>query len=252
MKKAIFAIIILLTTTAVFGQKKRPEDPGWKAIQGDTLKSFTVWENGKKKHYSAVQTEFKPGKYFYSVNNPDDMRELDSILNKRHPEKKKPVTKKPVTKPTTRNTKIDTAGDVYIGEVNTPGYGYTKEKAIEIIYDFSGPGHGYKDTEIFPLQIATIDHKFKCDTVRIHDTIRIKDTVPVPVFLVDVTDTVPANTIMYKKDSKSDRVYTTSGFALIRGLKTMVQGRPQWADKPQLVGALDNKKRAIKNVIQIL
>jgi hypothetical protein len=78
-----------------------------------------------------------------------------------------------------------------------------------------------------------------------------KDTVYIPVYLVDVTDTLPA-TVMYKKDSKSDRVYTLKGFALVRGFKVFVQGKAQWADKPQIVGALDDKKRLIKNVIQVL
>lgn len=83
------------------------------------------------------------------------------------------------------------------------------------------------------------------------DTIRIRDTVPMPVYLVDVTDTVPA-TVLYKKSEKSDRIYTVKGFALVRGFKVMAQGKPQWADKPQIVGALDDKKRPIKNVIQVL
>lgn len=78
-----------------------------------------------------------------------------------------------------------------------------------------------------------------------------KDTAYVPVYLVDVTDTVSA-TVMYKKDSKSDRVYTLSGFALVRGFKVMMQGKPVWADKPNIIGALDDKKRVIKNVIQVL
>ena len=83
------------------------------------------------------------------------------------------------------------------------------------------------------------------------DTIRIRDTVPMPVYLVDVTDTVPA-TVLYKKSEKSDRIYTVKGFALVRGFKVFVQGKAQWADKPQIVGALYDKKRQVKNVIQIL
>lgn len=77
------------------------------------------------------------------------------------------------------------------------------------------------------------------------------DTVQVPVYLVDVTDTVPAN-LIYKKSGKSDRVYTVKGFALVRGFKVFVNGKAQWADKPQIVGALDDKKRLIKNVIQVI
>ena len=77
------------------------------------------------------------------------------------------------------------------------------------------------------------------------------DTVQVPVYLVDVTDTIPA-TVLYKKSDKSDRIYTVKGFALVRGFKVMVKGQPQWADKPQIIGALDDKKRLIKNVIQVL
>lgn len=83
------------------------------------------------------------------------------------------------------------------------------------------------------------------------DTIRIRDTVPMPVYLVDVTDTIPA-TVLYKKSEKSDRIYTVKGFALVRGFKVFVQGKAQWADKPQIVGALDDKKRLIKNVIQVI
>lgn len=152
--------------------------------------------------------------------------------------------RKPVTKPATAKTKIDKAGDVYIGAY--PGYAH--------VYDFVAPVpyHGYTDVTNFPLKQAAVGHGSPaCDTVYIHDTIRIKDTVNVPIYLVDVTDTLPA-TVMYKKDSKSDRVYTLKGFALVRGFKVMVNGKPQWADKPQVVGALDDKKRLIKNVIQVL
>lgn len=126
------------------------------------------------------------------------------------------------------------------------GEGYAREKPVEIKYDFVAPVpyHGYTDVTNFPV-------KTKCDTVYIRDTIRIKDTVNVPIYLVDVTDTMPA-TVMYKKDAKSDRVYTLKGFALVRGFKVMVQNKPQWADKPAVVGALDDKKRLIKNVIQVL
>lgn len=89
------------------------------------------------------------------------------------------------------------------------------------------------------------------DTIRIHDTIRVRDTVTMPVYLVDITDTVSA-TIMYKKSEKSDRIYTTKGYALIRGFKTWLQSKMQWVDKPNIIGALDDRKRPIANVIQVL
>lgn len=89
------------------------------------------------------------------------------------------------------------------------------------------------------------------DTIPKRDTIRIHDTLQVPVYLVDVTDTIPA-TVLYKKSEKSDRIYTVKGFALVRGFKVFVNGKAQWADKPQIVGAIDDKKRLIKNVIQVL
>jgi len=220
MRKTTIAIILLLSVTAVFAQRK----PGYK--------SFT----------DASLVDVKPSEKDYRAY---------AIIG--DTQKKKPATKKPATKPTTRKTKIDNAGDVYIGEFYSGGT--TKENLIEVTYDFVDsvplPYRGYKDTGYFPMQLAAIDHKFKCDTVYIHDTIRIKDTVNVPIYLVDVTDTLPA-TVMYKKDSKSDRVYTLKGFALVRGFKVMVQGKPQWADKPQIVGALDDRKRLIKNVIQVL
>lgn len=94
-------------------------------------------------------------------------------------------------------------------------------------------------------KVDSLTQPKKCDTIRIHDTLQV------PVYLVDVTDTIPA-TVLYKKSEKSDRIYTVKGFALVRGFKVMVKGQPQWADKPQIIGALDDKKRLIKNVIQVL
>lgn len=81
------------------------------------------------------------------------------------------------------------------------------------------------------------------------DTVHVKDTVRVPVYLVDVTDTVQAS-ITYEKKKGSGRVYITKGFALLRGFKVFDK-EPKWVDKPALVGALDEKKRPIKNVVQV-
>lgn len=78
------------------------------------------------------------------------------------------------------------------------------------------------------------------------------DTVLVPIYLIDITDTIAVNTIMYKEKANSNRIYTTKGFALLRGFKTLANGKPQWVDKPKLIGALDEKKKVIKNLIQIL
>lgn len=71
------------------------------------------------------------------------------------------------------------------------------------------------------------------------------------VYLIDVTDTVPA-TVLYKKDTASDQVFTASGFALVRGLKTIQDGKPVWAQEPQLVGAVNEKKEPVKNLIRVL
>lgn len=85
----------------------------------------------------------------------------------------------------------------------------------------------------------------------VRDTIHVHDTVRVPVYFIDITDTLAA-TVIYKKSVKSDRLYTAKGFAIVRGFKTMENGKPVWVDKPQFIGALDSRKKALKNVIQVL
>lgn len=143
----------------------------------------------------------------------------------------------------------------------------------------SGTGVGTytikSDSAIFPLQVFSEGKKvatFKTpDSFTITDSLgAIKEMakyyfgqkpnvvhkpdtvqVPVPVYLYDITDTVNAK-VMYKKSDKSDRIYQTDGFALVRGFKTLQNGQPVWVDKPQLIGALDSKKKTIKNPIQIL
>lgn len=84
------------------------------------------------------------------------------------------------------------------------------------------------------------------------DTAQKKDTVYVPVYLFDITDTVSA-TVLYKEKEGSNRIYSKKGFALLRGFQMVdKKGILQWVDKPKLVGALDDKKKPVKNVIQVL
>lgn len=83
----------------------------------------------------------------------------------------------------------------------------------------------------------------KCDTVVIHDT------VSVAVYLVDITDTVPA-TITYELKKGKGHVRIAKGYALVRGFKVFDK-QPKWVTKPEIIGALDSKKRILHNVIQI-
>lgn len=82
-----------------------------------------------------------------------------------------------------------------------------------------------------------------CDTVRIHDTVKVA------IYLVDITDTVPA-TITYEMKKGKGHIRIAKGYALVRGFKVFDK-EPKWVDKPTLVGALDDKKRPLKNVIQV-
>mgnify|MGYP000912040426 CR=1 FL=1 len=77
-----------------------------------------------------------------------------------------------------------------------------------------------------------------------------KDTVFVPVYLVDITDTVPANITFERKKGKG-HLRLVKGYALYRGFK-VYDKEPKWVVKPDFVGALDAKKKPIKNVIQVL
>ncbi len=78
----------------------------------------------------------------------------------------------------------------------------------------------------------------------------VKDTVFVPVYLVDITDTIPA-TITYEKKKGRGHVRIVKGYALVRGFKVFDK-EPKWAVKPEVIGALDAKKKPLKNIIQIL
>jgi hypothetical protein len=98
-------------------------------------------------------------------------------------------------------------------------------------------------------ELAKFYFGLKPTVVHKPDTVQVQ--VPFPVYLYDITDTVKVR-VMYKKSDKSDRIYQTDGFALVRGFKTMQNGQPVWVDKPQLIGALDSKKKPIKNPIQVL
>lgn len=79
----------------------------------------------------------------------------------------------------------------------------------------------------------------------------VQDTVYVPVYLIDVTDTIQA-AFVYRKHSKSAKLKTMQGYVLVRGFKTIAGGKPVWADNPVLAGGLTKKKKPVKNVISIL
>lgn len=79
----------------------------------------------------------------------------------------------------------------------------------------------------------------------------VKDTVYVPVYLIDVTDTIQAN-FVYRKHANSAKLKTMQGYVLVRGVKTIAGGKPVWADNPVLAGGLTKKKKPVKNVISIL
>lgn len=98
-------------------------------------------------------------------------------------------------------------------------------------------------------QLAKYGFGSKPNVVHKADTVQVQ--VPVPVYLYDITDTVKAR-VMYKKSEKSDRIYQTDGFVQVRGFKTLQNGQAVWLDKPQIIGALDNKKKAIAHPIQLL
>lgn len=73
------------------------------------------------------------------------------------------------------------------------------------------------------------------------------DTVKVPVYLIDITDTVKG-IVLYKKKSSSNKIFQVEGYNLLRGFKTL-DGK--WITMPNHVGALDNKKRRLMYWISI-
>jgi hypothetical protein len=77
-----------------------------------------------------------------------------------------------------------------------------------------------------------------------------KDTVFVPIYLIDVSDTIPA-TITYEKKKGSGRVFITQGFVIVRGFKVFDK-EPKWIKKPDVIGVIDKKKNPINNIVQIL
>lgn len=83
----------------------------------------------------------------------------------------------------------------------------------------------------------------------VRDTVRIKDTVYVPVYLFRVTDTIPCQ---YLYEGSKKRIYKDRGFVLVQGVKVNNGKELQWAEQPNPVGVLDEKKRPVKKVIQIL
>lgn len=269
MRKTTIAIILLLSVTVVFGQEVKIKD-GVSAIY-----SFTDFD--KKKHYSDFQTYYKYQGGYHGFTEKTIFPAVNDT------QRKKPATKKPVVKKEKTYTDFQAVWSkrkyysIYIirddwqfgvltdstnkfkGVTIT---GDTAKFMAEFPTEFSRKGTeansfgGTSNTAMITIEDAdevVIGDQgvIVKDTIPKRDTIRIHDTIQVPVYLVDVTDTVPA-TVLYKKSEKSDRIYTVKGFALVRGFKVFVQGKAQWADKPQIVGALDDKKRLIKNVIQVL
>jgi hypothetical protein len=78
------------------------------------------------------------------------------------------------------------------------------------------------------------------------DTVVIHDTIPVVVFVIEKTDTAIVQTLLY--EGKKNRVKKASpGYYVYRQQVATVDGNTfQPFGQPEIIGALDEKRRPVK------
>ena len=75
------------------------------------------------------------------------------------------------------------------------------------------------------------------------------DTLRIPVY--ERTDTLPVKGVLYK--FKNEVRVSMPAFVIAKGFKVKNQRNEfEWAEQPQILGFLNQKKKPVKNFIQII
>lgn len=67
------------------------------------------------------------------------------------------------------------------------------------------------------------------------------------VYIFDHSDTIKVNTLLYKGDGNTVK-WCSPGWQIVKGRAYIEDKKRYWVEDPQVIGALDDKRRPVKAI----